>query len=220
MTALKIIKQFSTKYPLVGPLFWLGSIQYFIIQLIVASHWPLQHYSLGHNTISDLGNTACGVYGMNYICSPLHNLMNVSFIVLGLTMIAGSVLLCQKYAESKLVITGFCLMAVAGLGTILVGLFPENTISWLHIAGAAMPFFYGNLGLVILGLSLKIPRYIKIYTVISGIVALAGLILLISDHYLGIGPGGMERIVAYPQTVWLICFGFYSLLKKTKITSA
>jgi hypothetical protein len=30
-----------------------------------------------------------------------------------------------------------------------------------------------------------------------------------SSHYLGLGEGGMERIVAYPQTLWLIFFGTY-----------
>jgi hypothetical membrane protein len=217
MTATKLVENLSNKYPFIGPILWLSSLQYFIIQLIVAKHWMMVHYSLGKNTISDLGNTKCGVYGFNYVCSPLHNLMNVSFIVLGVTMIAGSAFLYYKFKQGRLVIIGFSLMALAGLGTILVGSFPENTVRWFHIIGASLPFFYGNVGLIILGLSLKVSNYFRVYSVISGIIALVSLVLLITDHYLGLGPGGMERIVAYPQTVWLVMFGLYSITRRSLV---
>ncbi len=100
-------------------------------------------------------------------------------------------------------------MGIGGLGTLLVGLFPENTIVALHILGAALPFSIGNLGIVILGLALDIPRSLRAYTLLTGTVALMALVLLISRHYLGLGPGGMERLTAYPQSTWLIVFGIY-----------
>ena len=100
-------------------------------------------------------------------------------------------------------------MALAGLGSILVGIFPENGIGWLHFLGAALAFLIGNLGMVILGFSLELPRTLKYYSILSGAISLMALVLFVSDTYLGIGIGGMERIVAYPQTVWLIVFGIY-----------
>lgn len=203
-----MIETFNDQYPLVGPAFWIASVQYFIVQLYVAMDW-VQTYSLQNNSISDLGNTACGQYGNNFVCSPFHGYMNASFIILGLTMIAGSILIYREFKQGRAAITGFTFMALAGFGTILVGLFPENTISALHEIGAAQPFFIGNLGLIILGASLYIPKSLKIYTIISGAVSLAALFLLISHTYLGLGPGGMERVTAYPQTIWLIVFGLY-----------
>jgi hypothetical membrane protein len=202
--------RFESYRSLVGSTLWILSIQYFITQLFVASSWSRQ-YSLLHNTISDLGNTACGLYRDTFICSPSHSWMNASFIVLGLSMSIGSVLLRRQYAKNTGSTAGFWFMCLAGLGTAVVGLFPENTIGTLHVFGAALPFLVGNVALVILGYTLRIPHALRYYTLISGVIALAALILFLTHTYLGIGIGGMERITAYPQTIWLIVFGIYSI---------
>lgn len=207
-TTNKVIRIFNNRHPLVGPTFFIVCVQYFITQYFVAQAW-LTPFSLSKNVISDLGNTACGFYVDRYVCSPQYAWMNASFIVLGLTMIAGSTLLHQNFRKNFGSFIGFTLMAVAGFGTILVGIFPENTISALHFIGALMPFALGNAGLVILGVSLPVPRILKMFTVLSGLFALIALLLFQNGIYLGLGEGGMERVVAYPQTIWLIVFGLY-----------
>src|SRR5579862_784774 len=204
----KRIETFHDRYPLVGPAFWIASVQFFITMLLVALAWPT-HYSILNNTISDLGNTACGVYGGRYVCSPRHAWMNVSFMVLGITMIVGSVLIYHEFRKSRGSTVGFSFMGIGGFGTILVGIFAENTISSLHVIGATLPFVIGNLALMILGFSLDMPRSLRIYTILSGVVSLAASLLFITHHYLGLGIGGMERLAANLQTVWLIVFGIY-----------
>lgn len=183
-------------------------MQYFITQLLVAAAWPVP-YNWAQNAISDLGNTVCGMYGTRYVCSPQHDWMNASFIVLGLTMIAGSTLIYHEFHKSMASAAGFTFMAVAGFGTIVVGLFPENTIGVLHILGALLPFGLGNVALILFGLSLGLSRTLRLYTVMSGVIALIALGLFVTHHYLGLGLGAMERITAYPQTVWLVIFGLY-----------
>ncbi len=188
---------------------WMLSLQYFIVQIIVASAWLNPAYSLAKNTISDLGNTACGIENSRYVCSPLHGLMNASFITLGIFMATGSLLIYQEFKETKWALIGFSFMLLAGIGTLLVGLFPENTIISLHILGATLPFLIGNIGLIILGSALNIPRYLRLFTLLAGVISLIALAFFATHHYLGIGIGGMERITAYPQTLWLIVFGAY-----------
>ena len=207
-TVRRRITIFYDRHPLVGPLFWITSAQYFITQLAVAGQWT-QSYSIAHNTISDLGNTICGVYDSRYVCSPAHAWMDASFIVLGLTMMAGSGLIYQEFRERRGSAPGFSGMALAGFGTVLVGLFPENTIGSLHFFGALLPFLIGNLAMIILGASLSLPRVLKLYTILSGAVSLIALVGFETHTYIGLGSGGMERIVAYPQTLWLIVFGLY-----------
>lgn len=109
---------------------------------------------------------------------------------------------------------GLYLLALSGLGTILVGLYPENTIASLHVIGASLPFLLGNIALIILGLKLDIPKALRVYTIASGCLALVALTLFLSGSYLGLGHGGMERLVAYPQTIWMIVYGSYLLVKK------
>lgn len=208
MKSFRTVKIFSDRYPFIGPTMWMLSVQYFIIQVIVADAWKYP-FSLRNNTISDLGNNACGIYGGRIVCSPLHGLMNASFITLGLFMALGALLIYQEFRESRISLIGFSYLAMAGVGTLLVGLFPENTITELHLLGAGLAFLIGNVGLVILGLVLKVPRSLRIYTFISGLVSLIGLAFFASGYYLGLGPGLIERITAYPQTIWLIIFGLY-----------
>lgn len=202
------IQKFGRHHPRVGPLLWVASIQFFITQLVVALFWPT-HYSLSLHTISDLGNSVCGMYGDRYVCSPLFSWMNASFMVLGLTMMAGSTLLYYQFPKKLGNSVGFSLMALAGIGTVLVGLFPENTVSVLHSFGAFLPFFFGNIALIILGISLDLTARFRFYTIFSGIISLSAFMLLLTGNYLGLGVGGMERFTAHPQTIWLIIFGAY-----------
>ncbi|HVA11531.1 MAG TPA: DUF998 domain-containing protein [Candidatus Dormibacteraeota bacterium] len=219
MRKITAIKTFTDRYPLIGPAIWILSVQYFIIQIITALAFRTT-YSLRFNTISDLGNSACGNYSSRYVCSPQHNLMNASFILLGLTMASGSLLIYQGFKRDRVTLMGFGLMAIAGFGTLIVGLFPENTISFLHIFGASLPFLLGNAGLVILSISLNIPRLLRYYTFLTGVIALIALVFFYTGHYLSLGLGGMERLVAYPQTFWLIVFGVYissnHIIKKSR----
>lgn len=193
-----------------GPVLWISSIQYFIIQLIVISAWTVPH-SWSDNFISDLGNTECGTYAGLAVCSPLHALMNVSFVTFGVTMLAGALILTRHFSKTKLSTAGFSMMVLAGVGTIFVGVFPENTIGWLHMFGAILGLGVGNLSVLLLGIGLReIHPALRTYTIASGVVSLSAFILFASGIYLELGRGGMERMVSYPFTVWMIVFGLYA----------
>lgn len=210
MAAARRLAVFTDKYPLLGPLIWLLSLQYFAVQVVTAAAWPYPGYSWTHNLISDLGNTSCGSYAGRPVCSPQHALMNASFILLGLTMALGALLIYQEFRESRASLLGFSLMALAGAGTVLVGLFPENTISLMHDIGAALALVIGNVSLLVLALALKrLPPALRLYSGLTGVITLVAFLLFRLQLYLGLGQGAMERLVSYPQTVWLIVFGLY-----------
>ncbi len=201
-----------------GPLLWVLSAQYFAVQVVVAAAWK-HPYDWAGNAISDLGNTGCARYSGRPVCSPLHLLMNASFVLLGLSMFAGAVLIGRRLADRASVRAGFAGLGLAGLGTVLVGLFPENTIGALHQAGAALPFVLGNLGVLLLGVFLEhLPTGVRALTLAAGAIGLVGLALFLVHAYLGIGLGGMERVAAYPQDVWLIVLGAQLLLRGRRRT--
>ena len=200
------------RVPRLGPYLYLSSLQYFVVQLVVSLRWS-PAYNLRRNTISDLGNTACGRFNGRFVCSPFHTVMNVSFIVLGATMIAGSALIGETLPPTRARKLGFIFMTFAGVGVVVVGIFPENTVSALHGLGATLPFTLGNVGVIVLGLSLELSRVLRLVTLTLGVIALAALVFYASSHYLGLGEGGIERLVAYPQTVWLILLGGYLLVQ-------
>jgi hypothetical membrane protein len=191
-----------SRHAATGALVWLSSLQYFVAQAVVASAWK-PSYSWRLNAISDLGAVRCGPFDGRTVCSPLHGVMNVSLVLLGLAMTAGSVLLYRWLRASR---TGFSLMGLAGVGVMLVGVFPEDTVYSAHIAGADLAFLLGNVALIVFGLTLRVPRWFGWSSIASGAVALVALVLFLTHRRFWLELGGMERLVAYPQTVWLVAF--------------
>jgi hypothetical membrane protein len=202
-------KTFRDKVPWLGPTIWLLSVLYFVVQIVVAAVWT-PSYSWLSNTISDLGNTSC----QPKLCSPRHGWMNAEFVLLGFIMAAGSFLIYQEFTESDpderlAARIGFSCLAFAGAGAALVGSFPENTVHFMHIIGAGIAIGIGTLGILVLGLVLSLPKKLSWAMRVVPPLALIALILFASNIYLDIGAGTMERLAAYPETIWLVVFGIY-----------
>ncbi|MGH7195355.1 MAG: DUF998 domain-containing protein [Candidatus Saccharimonadales bacterium] len=212
MMGSKKLKLFNNRFDLIGSGLWIFSLQYFAVQAVVALNWP-RPYSLGANTISDLGNTVCGPYGGRLVCSPLHDLMNASFIVLGLMQGIGALLIYRKLRGGWALKAVFGGLILSDVGTILVGFFPENTVASLHILGAGLAFLLGSLAILGFSLLLKnLPKSWRIYTFLTGLIAFLALIFYVGHDYFGLGPGSLERLISYPQTVWVVLFGFRLLV--------
>ena len=200
-----------------GAIAWIGSIQFFIAQGVVQTAWSTP-FSLKRNFISDLGNTVCGNYPQgsgNWVCSPWHAWMNASFILVGLTTLAGAALTRESLGPGRLAHWGMGMIAVAGLGFILVGMFPENVSFPPHKLGAGLQFICGNFGQVLLGLAVLPSRRQHLmarFSVGSGAMGLLATALLVSGHDLGMGIGGMERLAAYPLPLWCIMMGLGTVL--------
>ena len=98
------------------------------------------------------------------------------------------------------------MVALAGVGAIGVGLSPENVNTTVHVASASLAFFVGNLGLMALGVAMfRDTRWdgFRAYTMLSGLVGLVALVLSASGHDLGLGVGGMERVIVAPLLLFL-----------------
>jgi hypothetical membrane protein len=216
MPAMSAVRTSNFRRVRLGAILYVSTLQYFLVQLLVSLRWS-PPYSVSRNTISDLGNTTCGKFNARYVCSPLHSLMNVSFVLLGLAMIGGSLLVSRNVPATRARVVGFTAIAVGGVGAVTVGIFPENTIPAFHGIGASLPFLVGNIGLLVLGLARGGLGALRFYTVLSGSVALIFLVPYAVGQYIGFGEGGIERVVAYPQTVWLIVLGVYLIVTKPSV---
>ena len=162
----------------IGGACWaVGVVQYAVAQIVAAAAWA-RPYSLKNNYISDLGNTACGMFHVPhgtpyYVCSPDHGVMNASFAVFGVLTIAGALLLRRIWPAGRLAHWALALWILSGLGKIIVGLVPENTHIGLHLLGALnVPLA----SVAILLLSLAIRRTSHTISVIGIVVAVVGLV--------------------------------------------
>ena len=157
-------------------------------------------FSLSGNYISDLG------------IGPSAIIFNTSIIALGaLCLCAAYLLRSHKNALVPLFI------ALMGIGTAGVGIFPEN-VPVLHPLAALMAFGFGAVLPIAASASAK-PLF-KYLSVALGLAALCALALFGLSAFgaqwllLGIGRGGMERMIAYPELIWAIGFGAYLMACK------
>jgi hypothetical membrane protein len=101
--------------------------------------------------------------------------MNASLIVLGAAMTAGSILISRQFATGRTATAGFAAMAISGIGVIIVGIFPENSVPALHGLGAAIPFTMGNAALIIIAAA----PMMKVWPPVTGQTFSANWILVV-----------------------------------------
>ena len=198
----------------------LSVLQYFVAEAAVIGAWAGRlPYSRRTGFISDLGAVGCGVFDGRDVCSPAHLLMNASFVVQGIGMMVGALLisvpvLCTAARPGAQVtlargrrvpwavaIAGRSLTAAAGFGTIIVGLVPEDAGSPWHLAGAVLYFAAGGLALLLLGWLWLRQTPLSLLILMCGAVSLAALI---AGGVTGMDvpePGTLERLMGYPITV-------------------
>ncbi|MER6342313.1 MULTISPECIES: DUF998 domain-containing protein [Streptomyces] len=194
----------------VGALLLFSSFQWFLVQAAVAAGWRT-HYSLTRNFISDLGALHCGRFPSDtglYVCSPAHSAMNVSLILWGAAWAVGALLIAEHSHR-----TGYMLLALGGIGTILVGVRPEDTVFAVHALGALLQTIVGGAGMAVIGVRLlrRGHRIVGVLSVLVFIAAVVGIIAtgLATDSraFLSVGLGVWERIGIWPQCAWLTAAG-------------
>jgi hypothetical membrane protein len=204
-----------------GSVLWLLCFQYFVAEQIarLASRAP---YSVARNVISDLGAVRCVVSTADAVCSPLHWLMNSSFVLQGLLIFFGGLLVRNVFPRGKLFTVALILITLSGIGLSIVGLAPEDVHRAIHYAAAAEHFLLNNIGVALLGAALLLqsrwPRLFASFTLGCGSIGLVATLLLSKKIFLGIGIGGMERVAAYPFPLWLTLTGLFLLLQRRPLT--
>jgi len=110
-------------------------------------------------------------------------------------------------------------MAIGAMGA---GVFTKN-FPVIHGAVSSMAFGFGGLSAIASFKVLKMP--LSMMSVTLGLIVLGALVLFAggllasgsfteieaqdSVFFLGLGPGGMERMIVYPALIWLAVFSGY-----------
>jgi hypothetical membrane protein len=178
-----------------GALLFVAASQ-FVIGLIVAeAHYP--GYSISANYISDLGK------------GPSSMVFNSSVFFLGLLVLIGAYFV-QRAFNFRLLTLLLILTAVGAMG---VGVFTEDS-GPAHIVVSLIAFLFGGLSSIVSYKLLKRPA--SVVAVILGLMTLGALGLFGTQIYLGLGAGGMERMIVYPILMWAAGFGGYLLANSEK----
>jgi hypothetical membrane protein len=179
-----------------GALMFAGAAQFLIFLVVSESVYP--GYSVSSQPISDLGATCrsgtCTIPASSTI-------FDGTVFLLGALVFLGAfyVYICRFRVVGGLA-------ALSAWGVMGVAIFPETT-GVLHTIVSFIAFFFGGLAAIASYRMLRRP--LSYFSVALGGVALVCLVLYGSGTYLGLGQGGMERLVAYPVLIWVLGFGAY-----------
>ena len=151
------------------------------------------------NWISDLGSAN----------SPLHWVMNSSFVLQGVLISVGAILMRRLFPAKWSFRIALLLFLVSGLGVLVVGLVPEDRNAHVHQLAATVHLVAGNLAMILIGVAMIAgatrARFRGSISLLAGLLGLTALVLL------GLGEkevGTFERLAAYPLTLWLTWMGF------------
>jgi hypothetical membrane protein len=192
-----------------GALFFIAATQFVLCFTIAEALYP--GYSLSDKYISDLG------------VGPSAIVFNSSVFLLGLLLLIGTYF--QRHNSNfKTVNMLLLLMAIGAMG---VGIFTKD-FTLAHGAVSSMAFFFAGLSAIASYKVLQKP--LSLISIILGAMTLGALVLFSSGliasgsltsneafdsiFFLGLGPGGMERMIVYPVLMWLAGFGGHLITKR------
>jgi len=177
-----------------GALVFVGGSQFVLGMLIAEALYP--GYSISQNYVSDLG------------AGPSALIFNSSVFLLGLMVLASAYFIQRSF--SNRLVTG--LLILAGLGAMGVGIFPENYPA-MHEIVSDIAFIFG--GIAPIAAYRLVRKPFSYLSVMLGVLSLSALVLLSAEYtfglgeqyLLGLGPGGMERMIVCPILLWEVTFG-------------
>jgi hypothetical membrane protein len=179
-----------------GALLFVGGTQFLLGMLVSEAVYP--GYNISKNYMSDLG------------VGPAAQIFNSSVFLLGLMIIASAYSVHRCFG--KHILTG--LLVLTGVGAMGVGMFPEDS-PLMHEIVSDIAFIFGSL--LPISACRQVRKPFTYFSAVMGLLSLSALVLLSAEYsfglgqqfYLGLGPGGMERMIAYPMLLWDLAFGGY-----------
>lgn len=169
------------------------AVAQFIVFLNIAG-FLAPNYSIHSNTISHLGVPAY---------TPYWWLFSATIIILGALLILSGLML-KEYSFPLMIF-----LILAGIGSAGVGIINENYIGTLHLIFALFAFLFSSLASY--AVLYRNKNLISAFWAFLGTVGLAALILFIGKIHLGLGEGGMERLIVIPNLIWALGFSIYLL---------
>jgi hypothetical membrane protein len=160
-----------------------GLLQFGFLMMIAEFLYP--DYSTANNYISDLGVGP----------EPSQAIFTASVIIFGLLALVAAFYYSRSLERRPFPV----LIAIAGIGGIGLGLFNEHT-GWPHFMFSFLAFFFAALAALYSYKLLAAPT--SYFAVALGLISLAALALLGAKIDMGIGLGGMERMIFYPILFW------------------
>jgi hypothetical membrane protein len=186
-----------------GTLFFIAATQFVLGITISEALYP--SYSISDNYISDLG------------VGPSSIVFNSSVFLMGLLLIIGAYFLQRAFNFELLT----ALLVLTATGAMGVGIFTED-FTTIHPIVSLIAFLFGGLSAIFSVICSYVHEFklvkmpFSAIAFILGLMTLGALALFGGGIYLGLGKGGMERMIVYPLLMWGAGFGGYLIVHPEK----
>lgn len=190
-----------------GTLVFVAATQFVLGLIVSEALYP--DYSTSGNYISDLG------------VGPSSIIFNSSVFLLGLLLIIGTYFFQRAFKEYKVLTLMLILTSAGAMG---VGVFTED-FGIIHVVVSLITFLFGGLSAIFSVICSRVHKFrllkmpFSIIAVILGVMCLGALVLFFARIDLGLGVGGMERMIAYPVLMWGAGFGGYLIAYPEEATT-
>jgi len=179
-----------------GVLLFVAASQFILGIVVSEALYP--GYSVSANYISDLG------------VGPSAIIFNSSIFLLGLLLLVGAYFLQRAFDYTVLTV----LLVLTALGAMGIGVFTED-FGTIHLIVSLIVFLFGGLSAIFSAICSHVHEFkllkapFSVLAIILGVLCLGALALLGANMDLGLGVGGMERMILYPLLMWGAGFGGY-----------
>ena len=181
-----------------GTILFLGVGQFAFFFELAEIYYP--SYDVSTQTISDLGATCKG--GVCRFVQPSSDIFNASIVLLGVMLLFTAYFLWKGCGSKALSL----FEGLAGIGCIGVGIFNES-YGGAHVFFSAFTFF--SIGIEALFVFKVAKAPFSYFSAVTGVITLVAIVFYGTDTYLGLGQGGMERMIVYPALIGGLAFGGY-----------
>jgi hypothetical membrane protein len=181
-----------------GTILFVGAGQFTFCFALAEIYYP--GYNVSVQTISDLGATCKS--GVCEFVQPSSDIFNASVVLLGIMLLVTAYFLRMGSGSKSLSL----FEGLAGVGSIGVGIFNES-YGAAHVFFSAFAFFSIGVQALLVFKVAKPP--LSYFSAVTGVITLVAIVLYGTDTYLGLGQGGMERMIVYPVLLGALAFGGY-----------
>ena len=178
-----------------GTLLFLGVLQFGILLVVAEALSP--SFSVSSNYVSDLGK----------VFPSSAPVFNSSIALMGCLVIGSAYFLLKAFRSRLLAVVP----ALAGVGLIGVGAFPEGSPYALHDVFSVVAFLFIGLAAIVARRFQRPP--LSYFSVILGAATLVTMVAYVPTspagsvgNSLGIGVGGLEQMIIYPVLLWSLAF--------------
>lgn len=169
-----------------------GAVQFFLLNTIAESLY--QGYNVRDQALSELG------------VGQVSLMWNTSLFLVGVAVIIGGYF-AYRALRRRLTLL---LSSILGIGCIGAALIPLDSPIGIHGLFALLAFAGGGL-FALTSYRVLASKEMEFFSIAVGLFSLAALFLHVFEINLGLGGGGMERMIVFPLIIWLSAFSGYML---------